>query len=113
MQPITYYIEETDQIKDFVELVGEYFEKLNQFQLWDLSMVLSYDLGQLNLNCKPFPVLNGPGFTSLSFTYSDILELGPDETVEQALAVLSQISRKTAKQLVLAIAAIAADSDQY
>ena len=108
MQPITYYVEESAQIAAFVELVGEYFEKLTHCQLWDLNMVLSYDLGQRNLRDNPYARLHG-----LISTHSEILQLSEDALLEQVLNILEGISRKHAKQLVLSIAAIAAESDHY
>jgi hypothetical protein len=108
MQPIHYYVEETDQMNAFMNLVGEYFEKLTHCQLWDLNMVLSYDLGRRNLRDKPYDRLRG-----LLSTHFEILQLSEDALLEQVLNILENIPRKTAKQLTMAIAAIAADSDQY
>jgi hypothetical protein len=108
MQSIFYYVEESAQIKAFVELVGEYFEKLNHCQLWDLNMVLSYDLGQYRLMSACPDRLSG-----LTITHSEVLELDEDELIEQALKILEAIPRKQAKQVVLAIGAIAAESDHY
>ena len=108
MQPITYYVEESAQIKAFVELVGECFEKLTHCQLWDLNMVLSYDLGQYRLMSACPDRLSG-----LTITHSEILELDEDALLEQVLNILENIPRKTAKQLLLALTSIAAESDHY
>ena len=108
MQTIFYYVEETDQIKAFVYLVGEYFEKLNRSQLWQLSMILGNDLTFGTACTDPYDVLIG-----LADTRTSLFGTSPDRTLDAAIAILERVQRKQAKQLVLAIAAIAAESDQY
>jgi hypothetical protein len=51
--------------------------------------------------------------SGLTITHSEVLELEKDELIEQTLNILEDVPRKQAKQVVLAIASIAADSDQY
>ena len=108
MQPITYYVEETDQTNAFVSLVGEYFEKLTRSQLWHLNMIISNDLTFGSVLKDPYDVLSG-----LADTRTALLGTSSDRTLDAAIVILERVQRKHAKQLVLAIAAIAAESDQY
>lgn len=103
MRPIHYYVEETDQMNAFMNLVGEYFEKLTPLQFWQLNMVICYDLQSR----KTFIL------QELVFVRKHVFKITRDDLLDSVLTALEGISRKTAKQLILAIAAIAAESDQY
>ena len=102
MQPITYYVNETTQIKKFVNLAGEYCEKLTRLQFWHLNMVICYDR------------LNSPHtLQDLVFVRKHVFKIFSDDLLDSILIALEGIDRRSAKQLLLALTSIAAESDHY